>query len=166
LSIFLRPHYGKNQLSAKQILKDPVLLLAFGFGSGLSKYMPGTLGTLAAVPIYLALMLYTDPTIYLIATALSVIVGIWICDQAAKKLAVHDFGGIVWDEVAGFLITLYGLPLTWQTLLAGFVAFRLFDIVKPWPIRYLDKQVGGGFGIMLDDVVAGIFAALVLRIWF
>jgi phosphatidylglycerophosphatase A len=124
------------------------------------------LGTLVAVPIYLGLMLYTDPTIYLIATALSVMVGIWVCDQSAKKLAVQDFGGIVWDEVAGFLITLYGLPLTWQTLLAGFVAFRLFDIVKPWPIRYLDKQVGGGFGIMLDDVVAGVFAALVLRIWF
>lgn len=165
MSIFLKPHYGNSQLTAKQILKDPVLFLAFGFGSGLSKYMPGTLGTVAAVPVYLGLMQFSA-SVYLAATLLSVAVGIAICDQAAKKLQVHDFGGIVWDEIAGFLITLYGVTLSWQSVLAGFVLFRLFDILKPWPIKWLDQQVHGGFGIMIDDVLAGIFAALVLRFWF
>jgi phosphatidylglycerophosphatase A len=92
--------------------------------------------------------------------------GVFICDQAAKKLDVHDFGGIVWDEVAGFLITMCWIPFSWQSMLAGFVLFRFFDILKPWPIKWLDRHVAGGFGIMLDDVVAGIFAALVLRFWF
>lgn len=165
MSIFLREHYGNSRLTALQIVKDPVLLLAFGFGSGLSKKMPGTLGTVAAVPIYLALM-QADSRIYLAVTVLSIVLGILICDRAAKKLDVHDFGGIVWDEIAGFLITMCWLPFSWQSLLAGFALFRLFDIFKPWPIRWLDRHVEGGFGIMIDDVVAGIFAAIVLRFWF
>lgn len=165
MSIFLREHYGNSRLTASQIVKDPVLLLAFGFGSGLSMKMPGTLGTVAAIPLYLAL-LQTSELIYLLATLISVGVGIVICDQAARKLDVHDFGGIVWDEIAGFLITMIGIAFSWQSLLAGFALFRLFDIVKPWPIRWLDQHVAGGFGIMIDDVLAGIFAALVLRLWF
>lgn len=162
MNIFLRDHYGESRLSAAQIIKDPVLFLAFGFGSGLAKKMPGTLGTLAAIPLYLGLQLAND-WIYLAVTLISIIAGIAICDQAANKLKVHDYGGIVWDEIAGFLITMCWLPFSWQNLLAGFALFRLFDIVKPWPIRWLDKHVSGGFGIMLDDVAAGIFAALVLR---
>lgn len=165
MSIFLREHYGNSRLTASQIVKDPVMLLAFGFGSGLSKKMPGTLGTVAAIPLYLALLQSND-WVYLLVTLISVGGGIWICDRAAKKLEVHDFGGIVWDEIAGFLITMIGLPLSWQSLLAGFALFRLFDVVKPWPISWLDRRVKGGFGIMIDDVVAGIFAAIVMRIWF
>lgn len=165
MSIFLRAHYGNSQLTAKQILTDPILFLAFGFGSGLAKKMPGTFGTVAAIPLYL-LLLQTSSQGYWLATLLSVLLGIYICDQAAKKLQVHDFGGIVWDEIAGFLITMIGLPFSWQTLLAGFVLFRLFDIVKPWPIRWLDQQVQGGLGIMLDDVLAGVFSALLLHVWF
>jgi phosphatidylglycerophosphatase A len=151
-------------LTAGQILKDPVLFLAFGFGSGLSRKMPGTMGTLAAIPLYLALV-QTPDWLYLVATLLSIVAGIVICDKAADKLQLHDYGGIVWDEVAGFLITLCWLPFSWQNLLAGFVLFRFFDILKPWPIKWLDQHVHGGFGIMLDDVVAGIFAALLLRFW-
>lgn len=165
MSIFLREHYGNSRLTASQIVKDPVLLLAFGFGSGLSKKMPGTLGTLAAVPLYLGLQ-QTNDLIYLLVTLVCVGVGIVICDQAAKKLDVHDFGGIVWDEIAGFLITMIGVAFSWQSLLAGFAVFRLFDIVKPWPIRWVDRNVAGGFGIMIDDVLAGVFAALVLQFWF
>lgn len=165
MSIFLREHYGNSRLTASEILKDPVLLLAFGFGSGLAKKMPGTLGTLAAIPLYLLLM-QTPVAVYGIFTLLSVVFGILVCEQASKKLDVHDFGGIVWDEIAGFLITMIGLPFSWHSLLAGFVLFRLFDIVKPWPIKWLDKHVEGGLGIMMDDVLAGVFAALVLRIWF
>jgi phosphatidylglycerophosphatase A len=164
MSIFLRDYYGNNRLSAAQILKDPILFMAFGFGSGLAKYMPGTFGTIAALPLYWALQ-YTSPWVYAVVTILSVVVGIFICGQAANKLATQDFGGIVWDEIAGLLISLYGLPFNWQTVLAGFVLFRLLDIIKPWPIRWFDKHVHGGFGIMLDDVVAGLFAAAILRIW-
>lgn len=165
MSIFLREHYGNSRLTALQIVKDPVLLLAFGFGSGLSKKMPGTLGTVAAIPLYLALV-QTSHWIYIFATLLSALAGIYICEQATKKLQVHDYGGIVWDEIAGFLIAMAGLPFSWQSLLAGFALFRLFDIFKPWPINWLDRHVEGGFGIMIDDVLAGIFAALVLRFWF
>ncbi|MDD4913651.1 MAG: phosphatidylglycerophosphatase A [Methylococcales bacterium] len=165
MSIFLREFYGPGRLSAMQIIRDPMLFLAFGFGSGLSRYMPGTLGTLAAVPLYLALLAGNN-WIYLLVTLLSMVLGVFICDHAAQKLQAPDFGGIVWDEIAGFLVTMCWLPFSWQSLLAGFVAFRFFDILKPWPIGWLDKHVHGGLGIMLDDVAAGVFAALILRLWF
>ncbi|WP_083960621.1 phosphatidylglycerophosphatase A family protein [Methylomonas lenta] len=165
MSIFLREHYGNSRLTATQILKDPILLLAFGFGSGLSKKMPGTMGTLAAIPLYLALVQASD-WIYLAITLISIVVGILICDKAAEKLQVHDYGGIVWDEIAGFLITMCWIPFSWESLLLGFALFRFFDILKPWPIKWLDQHVEGGFGIMLDDVVAGIFANLLMYFWF
>ena len=165
MSIFLKDYYGNSRLSARQILSDPVLFLAFGFGSGLAKRMPGTMGTLAAIPLYLALV-QANSWIYLGVTVLLTVLGVLICDQAAKKLEAHDFGGIVWDEIAGLLITMCWIPFSWQSLLAGFVLFRFFDIVKPWPIKWLDQHVAGGFGIMLDDVAAAVFAAIVLRFWF
>lgn len=127
--------------------------------------MPGTFGTLAAVPLYWGLQ-QSGSWLYGWATVLSVIIGIVICDKAAEKLQIHDFGGIVWDEVAGFLITMCAVSYSWQSLLAGFILFRLLDIFKPWPIRWLDKHVTGGLGIMLDDVVAGAIAALMLGLWF
>ncbi|MCQ8104611.1 phosphatidylglycerophosphatase A [Methylomonas sp. SURF-2] len=165
MSIFLRDHYGNSRLSAAQIVRDPLLFLAFGFGSGLSGKMPGTFGTLAAVPLYL-LLLQGPGWLYLFATLAGIVGGVYICDKAAQKLQVHDYGGIVWDEIAGFLITMCWLPFSWQTLLAGFALFRLFDIVKPWPIGWLDRHVQGGMGIMLDDVAAGLLAALVLNTLF
>ncbi|SMG65584.1 phosphatidylglycerophosphatase A, partial [methanotrophic bacterial endosymbiont of Bathymodiolus sp.] len=110
---------GKNQLSPREILLDPVLCLAFGFGSGLAKKAPGTFGTLAAVPIYLVLI-QTNLWIYSIVTLLSSVVGIWICGIAADKLGEHDFGGIVWDEIAGFLITMWFVAFSWQNLILGF----------------------------------------------
>ncbi len=152
---------GKNQLTAKEILTTPVLCLAFGFGSGLAKKAPGTFGTLAAVPIYL-LLVQADFIIYSVVTILCSVVGIWICGQAADLLGEHDFGGIVWDEIAGLLITMWFVSFSWQNLIMGFVLFRAFDIIKPWPIKWVDQKVAGGFGIMLDDVIAGVFAGLVL----
>jgi len=152
---------GKNKLTPRQIMTDPVLFLAFGFGSGLARKAPGTLGTLAAVPVYW-LFSQAGTTIYSVLTLVVVISGVWICDQAAKKLGEHDFGGIVWDEIAGLLITMALVPFSWQALVAGFLLFRLFDIVKPWPIRWADRRVQGGFGIMLDDVLAGVIAGLLL----
>ena len=165
MNIFLKSAYGKSQLTARQILKDPVLFLAFGFGSGLSRYMPGTVGTLAAVPLYLV-FIQTNIWIYSLLTLLVIFSGIYLCDKAAEKLQVHDFGGIVWDEIAGLLITLWLVPFSWQNLIIGFILFRLFDIVKPWPIKWIDQKVQGGLGIMLDDVLAGFFAALLLKFAF
>ena len=161
MSIFLKSEYGKNKLSAKDIMSTPVLFLAFGFGSGLAKKMPGTMGTLAAIPVYLA-FIETNFWVYSALTILVTVTGIWICEDAAKQLGEHDYGGIVWDEVAGFLITLWWVPFSWNALLFGFILFRIFDIVKPWPIKWIDQKVDGGLGIMLDDVLAGILAAVVL----
>ena len=165
MSIFLNSYYGANKLTPKQVLTDPVLFLAFGFGSGLAKKAPGTMGTVAAIPVYL-LFVQADWLIYSMLTVISTIAGIWICGIAANKLAEHDFGGIVWDEVAGYLITMWLVPCTWQTVLVGFVLFRIFDILKPWPIKYLDHHVKGGFGIMIDDVLAAIFAGGLLLLLF
>jgi len=158
LSIFLNTQVGKNKLTPKQIVSDPVLFLAFGFGSGLAKKAPGTFGTLAAVPLYLALVQAQSLIVYSVVTLLVIFTGVWICGQAAEKLGEHDFGGIVWDEIAGLLVTMWLVPFTWQAVALGFILFRVFDIVKPWPIRWIDRQVHGGLGIMLDDVLAGVFA--------
>lgn len=162
MSIFLKDAYGNSRLTARQIVKDPRLLLAFGFGAGLAKVMPGTFGTLAAVPLYW-LLSRGGIELYSIVTVLAVVGGCHLCDYAADKLQVHDFGGIVWDEVAGLLIAMWFVPVSWQSLACGFALFRLFDIVKPWPIKWVDRKVHGGFGIMLDDILAGLLAALVLH---
>jgi phosphatidylglycerophosphatase A len=138
-------------------MTDPVLFLAFGFGSGLVKKAPGTMGTLAAIPVYW-LFAQTHLYVYSLLTLIVTIAGIWICDSAAKKLDEHDFGGIVWDEIAGYLITMWLVSFTWQAVVLGFILFRFFDILKPWPIKWVDRQVHGGLGIMLDDVLAGVFA--------
>jgi len=161
LSIFLNSEYGKNKLSVKQIMSNLTLFLAFGFGSGLVKKMPGTMGTVAAIPVYLAFIQF-NIWVYSVLTLLVCIAGIKICDDAAKRLGEHDFGGIVWDEVAGYLVTMWFVPFSWYSVMVGFILFRIFDILKPWPIKWVDQKVDGGFGIMLDDVLAGIFAAVLL----
>lgn len=159
--MFFNSEYGKNRLTSKQILTDPALFLAFGFGSGLAKKAPGTFGTLAAVPLYCVLA-QTGNVTYSVMTVIATIAGCWICGQAADKLGEHDFGGIVWDEVAGYLIALWFIPFNWTNVVLGFILFRFFDILKPWPIKVADRRVKGGFGIMLDDVLAGLLANAVL----
>lgn len=144
-----------------QLLRDPVLLLAFGFGSGLSPKAPGTAGSVLALVLFPLLALLSLPQ-YLLVVAVTVGAGVWICDRAAKKLGVHDHGGIVLDEIAGLWLAMASFPATWPWMLAGFLLFRFFDIVKPWPIRWLDRRVGGGFGIMVDDLLAGVFTWLIL----
>jgi len=147
--------------SFRQLARDPVLLLAFGFGSGLSPKAPGTAGTLVAVVLF-PLIAGFPPLYYLLFVAAISLVGIAICGSAANKLGVHDHGGIVFDEIAGLWLAMFSFPATWPWMLAGFVLFRFFDIVKPWPIRWLDRRVSGGFGIMVDDLVAGIFTWVIL----
>lgn len=163
MNTFLNTDYGKNRLSPTQILTDPVLFLAFGFGSGLAKKAPGTCGTVAAVPLY-CLLAQTSNMLYSVMTVIATVAGCWICGKAADKLGEHDFGGIVWDEVAGYLITMWLVPFSWKALILGFILFRIFDILKPWPIKWVDQKVQGGVGIMLDDVLAGIFANLLLQL--
>ena len=153
-----------KQIRSRLSLLNPVHFLALGFGSGLAPKMPGTFGTLAALPLVVLLSHYASFSVFLVVTILVSIVGIWICGKTAEDMGVHDDSSIVWDEVAGMLITMIAVPLSWQTLLAGFVLFRFFDILKPWPISYLDKHVHGGFGIMIDDVLAGIFALAILQL--
>ncbi len=149
--------------TASPNLRNPVHLLAFGFGSGCAPFAPGTFGTLAAVPVYL-LLSYLPLAGYLIVLALVSLAGIWICGQTAKDLGVHDHGGIVWDEFAGFFLTMMAAPAGLLWIGIGFLLFRLFDIWKPWPIRWADRQVGGGLGIMLDDLIAGAYAWILLQL--
>lgn len=147
---------------AKTVFSSPVHLLAFGFGSGLSPFAPGTAGTLAAIPLYLLLVqlpLWGYVAVLLVMSLL----GIWICGESSRRLGVHDHGGIVWDEFAGYLLTMLAAPTGWLWIVMGFFLFRLFDIWKPWPIRLVDRDVPGGFGIMFDDLLAGVYAWVVLQ---
>ena len=152
----------KHSIAAGE-LKDPVVFVALGFGSGLSPWAPGTAGTVIAIPLYL-LINTLDVSVYLMITALVSLSGIWVCSYTAKKLNIHDHPSIVIDEIAGYLITMIMAPAGWLWVLLGFILFRFFDILKPWPISWIDKKVRGGFGIMLDDIVAGLAAALSLQL--
>jgi phosphatidylglycerophosphatase A len=145
----------------RKVLRDPVNLLAFGFGSGLTPVAPGTAGSF--VGLALAWGTLELPTTARILVAIALILnGIWICGEAARRIAVHDHPGIVWDEIAGiYLALLVAPPSIWAWAL-GFGLFRLFDIWKPWPIRDLDHRLKGGLGIMLDDLVAALYTALIL----
>ena len=141
----------------------PMQFFAFGFGSGLSPWAPGTAGTLVAIPLYLLVSDLSLP-MYSLFIAVMTLLGIWFCEVASSELGVHDHPGIVWDEFVGYWITLWALPTSWTWIIAGFVVFRIFDIIKPWPIGPLDKKVKGGFGIMIDDIVAGILACITLHL--
>ena len=153
----------KNRKIHLHELKDPVVFVAMGLGSGLSPKAPGTAGTLLTVPLVYALQQQTL-LVYALVTLFVLITGSWICGYTANKLQVHDHSGIVYDEVAGFLITMMFVPAGWIWMLAGFILFRFFDAVKPWPISWLDKNLTGGFGIMFDDVVAGLISLFCLLI--
>ena len=144
-------------------LADPVHCLALGFGSGLAPVAPGTFGSLVGLAFALALA-PLGLAWNLVAVAVAVGAGIWICGESARRLGVHDHPAIVWDEVAGMMITMLAVPDAWWGAPLAFALFRLFDIAKPWPIREVDHGLGGGTGIMLDDVLAGLFAALGLTI--
>lgn len=147
----------------RQVWTRPSYFLAFGFGSGLMPKAPGTWGTVAALPLYILLSHYCTWPVYLIVTVLATLLGVRICDTVSRELGVHDFSGIVWDEIVGYLWTMFLVPVGWKWMLLGFILFRLFDIWKPQPIRYLDARIKGGLGIVVDDLVAALFAWLVLQ---
>jgi phosphatidylglycerophosphatase A len=143
------------------LLRDPVHFFALGFGAGLVPRAPGTAGTLVAVlldPLLRPLGL----ELRILLVALMFGLGVWLCGESARRLGTHDHPAIVWDEIVGYLALMLVLPAGWAWALAGFVVFRFFDILKPWPIRQLDHGVGGGLGIMLDDMMAAAWGAVVL----
>ena len=146
-------------------LKQPVQFLALGFGSGLSPKAPGTFGTLAAIPLFLLLAMLS-PLPYLIVVIVTSIAGIYICGKTAADVGVHDHPAIVWDEFVGYFITMFMVPVSWQSVLVGFLLFRIFDILKPWPISFIDKNMSGGLGIMFDDILAGAFALIIMQLVF
>lgn len=146
-------------------LKQPVQFLALGFGSGLAPKAPGTFGTLAAIPFYFLLAELT-PLYYLIGLIILSAAGVYICGKAASDVGVHDHPAIVWDEFVGYFITMFMIPISWQTVLVGFILFRLFDILKPWPISFIDKKMTGGMGIMFDDILAGLFSLIIMHLIF
>jgi phosphatidylglycerophosphatase A len=153
-----------NQVTlTKQVWQNPVYFIAFGFGLGLMPLVPGTWGTLAAIPIYF-LMADLHWGLYLLITLLAFILGILVSDRVTRDLEVHDYKGIVWDEVVGYLLTMFLAPPGLIWMLIGFILFRIFDIWKPQPISMIDQKVHGGLGIMLDDVLAAVPAWLIMQL--
>jgi phosphatidylglycerophosphatase A len=150
-----------KSVSPKTVFTDPVHFLAFGFGSGLAPWAPGTAGTLVAVLLEWPMRSQSLELRLLVAAAMFA-VGVWICGESARKLDAHDHPGIVWDEFAGYFLTMVLAPEGWIWSLVGFALFRFFDILKPWPIREIDHRLGGGIGIMVDDTFAGVFAGVIL----
>jgi phosphatidylglycerophosphatase A len=153
----------KRNQAPRSIWTNPVHFLAFGLGTGASPYAPGTVGTLLGIPL-VYLLSHWSLWVYLLVTVVLIAIGIWVCDKTSKDIGVHDHGGIVMDEVAGYLVTMIAVPVNVWTLIAAFFIFRFFDIIKPWPIGWIDKQVHGGVGIMVDDLLAGVYGLAVIWI--
>jgi phosphatidylglycerophosphatase A len=151
------------------LFQHPAHFIAFGFGSGLMPRMPGTWGTLPAIPIALLLHALHNDALYLVATLLLIVVGTWAAHTTGKRLGEPDHGGIVIDEIAAFVLMLFFIDGSWQQIALAFVLFRLFDILKPPPIRYFDTRMKNGIGVMLDDLLAAAYALLtmvvLLRLW-
>lgn len=147
------------------VRRHPAHFIAFGGGAGLSPVAPGTAGTLAAFPLFWVLDYFLDPVEFLQLITALFILGVWACHVTGKALGDHDHGGMVWDEVVAFLLVLVFTPnnLIWQAF--AFLLFRLFDIIKPPPIRYYDNTLRGGFGVMFDDLLAAFFTLLCLAAW-
>lgn len=147
------------------VCSHPAYFIAFSGGFGLSPVAPGTVGTLLAFPLFWLFNHYLSPVDFLLAIDIMFIAGIWACGLSGQALGAPDYGGMVWDETVAFLLVLYFTPVNWVWQLAAFVLFRLFDIAKPQPIRYYDRNLKGGFGVMFDDMLAAFFTLLCLAGW-
>lgn len=146
----------------RSVWRNPIHFIAFGFGSGTLPKMPGTWGTVVAIPIYL-LMTHLPLWGYLALTTVLILISFVICDITARDIGVHDHPGIVLDEIVGYLLTMILVPTGWFWVISGFILFRIFDIWKPFPIRWVDRKVKGGVGIVVDDLLAGVYAWLILQ---
>lgn len=142
--------------------RTPVQFLAVGFGSGLAPVAPGTFGTLPALLLWVPLS-HLHWSTYLGVIVLLTLAGIWICEQASIFSGVDDHGSIVWDEIVGYLIAVFAIPFSLTAMALAFVLFRVFDILKPWPVSWADSKIKGGLGVMLDDVLAGLYSCVILH---
>jgi phosphatidylglycerophosphatase A len=151
-----------NEPNVKFLLSHPAHFFALGFGSGLAPKAPGTFGTLIGLPLF---WLISDFSLsaQLLYILILFIAGIYVCDKTGKDLGVADHSGIVWDEIAAIMLVFTIVPVTWFWWILAFALFRLFDIWKPYPICYVDAKLKNGFGVMFDDLLAAIFAMLVLK---
>jgi phosphatidylglycerophosphatase A len=155
---------------SRRVFRDPVLFLAFGLGFGLAKKAPGTFGTIPGIItawlIGLISALALTPSSVLVSVLMLALIpfSVWICDSASRRLGVHDYGGIVLDEIVGVLVPFMFFDITPANLLLAFLWFRFFDVLKPWPISWIDRRVGGGLGIVFDDILAGIFALVAMLV--
>jgi len=148
----------------KRLMSHPAGWIATAFGAGLAPKAPGTAGSLVALLPWWFLLRGMSPGIYLAVLAAGFLLGVWACGVCDRRLGMHDQGALVWDEVVGMWITLFAVPPQWWWMVVGFALFRLFDIWKPWPVSWADRGVHGGLGVMLDDVVAGVYALVVLQL--
>ncbi|HEX7113173.1 MAG TPA: phosphatidylglycerophosphatase A [Mizugakiibacter sp.] len=158
---------AKHALDAAQrraLLAHPAGWIAAGFGSGLAPVAQGTAGSLAALLPWWFLLRELPWPLYAGVLALAFALGVWACGVAGARLGVDDHRALVWDEFVGQWLALIAAPAGLAWMLAGFALFRLFDVWKPWPIRWFDRRVKGGLGVMLDDLLAGAAAALVLQL--
>ena len=155
-----------NERFGRRVFRDPAYFVAAGFGSGLAPKAPGTAGTVVGVILYALLLASLPLWVYIAVVAGALLLGVVVSQRVTRQLGVEDHQGIVWDEVVGVWVTLaFAHPVTnWVWLAAAFLLFRVFDILKPWPIRTLDQRVKGGLGVMLDDVLAGVYAGVLLLI--
>ena len=153
---------AKIEIPAKMLL-NPVHFFALGFGSGLTPKLPGTAGTLVGVLLFI---LIPDMSwiAYLVIVVCGFLFGIFCCGYTARILNVHDHNSIVWDEIIGYMITMFMVPKEWIWILTGFILFRIFDVLKPWPISFIDRRIESGLGIMLDDVIAASFSLAIIQI--
>ena len=137
--------------------------IATGFGSGFAPRAPGTVGSAVALIPWWFVLRHVSWMPYLAVVAIAFAIGVWACHVAGRRIGVDDHRALVWDEFVGQWIALLLAPAGWPWMLAGFALFRLFDVWKPWPVRAADRAVHGGFGVMLDDVLAGLYALLALQ---
>jgi phosphatidylglycerophosphatase A len=151
----------------KMLLSHPAHFLSLGFGAGLLPGAPGTFGTIVAIPVYLLMVLNLSTVHYAVVTLVLAGIGMVVCEYTERAIGAHDHGSIVWDEIVGFIITMFLAPVTWWSIVAGFLFFRFFDILKPFPVSWLDTHLRGGIGTMMDDVAAGLlaFASLQLLVY-
>ena len=149
---------------ARFAFSHPAHFIALGFGAGLARTAPGTVGTLVAFPLYWILKdVYASPLL-LVVVAVMFGIGVWACALTGRHLGVSDHGAMCWDEVVAFLLVLTLVPDRWAWQLAAFAVFRAFDIVKPPPIRTFERRFKGGFGVMVDDILAAGYTLLVLAV--
>jgi len=146
------------------LFAHPAHLIAFGFGAGLAPRAPGTVGTLLGLPLFWAIIaIAPDRPRQILLLIAAFLVGVWACARAGRALGVPDHGGIVWDEIVAFALVLVFTPAAWGWVAIAFALFRLFDILKPWPIRLADRRLKNGFGVMFDDLLAAGYAIAALK---